>query len=194
MTHAIESFLNFRTVSPDPMAEKWAVECVKLIRYALPRAIQDPESLLDREMLSAAATLGGMCIKTRPTSLPHLCSYSMWGKIPHGLAVALMLPVFWRFYLEGTPEIAAQTMKLAGIFHSEKEQKTPQDVIAACEAFIASVSPAANLSALPCFNRELAAKIASDAVKNPGKLLSAPRPVSPEEAETVLFNILSKEL
>jgi len=194
MTHAIESLLNFRAKDPDPMAEKWAVACVKLIRFALPRVLQDPESQLDREMLSAAAVLGGMCIKTRPTALPHLCSYSMWGRIPHGYAVSLLLSSFWKFYLDGPQEVAAQTMKLAGIFPSDSEQKTPADVVAACEAFIASVSPYAKISAVPGFDQALVAKIAADALKNQSKLLSAPRSVPADEAEKIISDILSKAI
>ncbi|MBO5959103.1 MAG: iron-containing alcohol dehydrogenase, partial [Lentisphaeria bacterium] len=105
MTHSIESLLNI-TAEANPEAEQWALESVRLIRFALPRVLKDPDnSAVEREMLSAAAAFGGMCIACRPTALPHLCSYSMWGKIPHGLAVALLLPHFWRYYLEGDAKI-----------------------------------------------------------------------------------------
>ena len=187
MTHSIESLLNFRAKDADPAAEDWALMSVKLIRNALPCA----EKAESRAMLSAAAALGGMCIACRPTALPHLCSYSMWGKVPHGLAVALLLPHFWRYYLAGgTPEIAAQTMKLNGIFAGA----TPEEVVLSCEKFIAEVSPYKRLSELEDFDSAMVEKIAADAVLNPVKLQTAPRPVAPEEAETLIRDILRKAL
>ena len=187
MTHSIESLLNFRAKDADPAAEDWALMSVKLIRNALPCA----EKAESRAMLSAAAALGGMCIACRPTALPHLCSYSMWGKVPHGLAVALLLPHFWRYYLAGgTPEIAAQTMKLNGIFAGA----TPEEVVLSCEKFIAEVSPYKRLSELEDFDFAMVEKIAADAVLNPVKLQTAPRPVAPEEAETLIREILRKAL
>lgn len=187
MTHAIESLLNFRAKDADPAAEDWTLMSVKLIRNALPCA----EKAESRAMLSAAAALGGMCIACRPTALPHLCSYSMWGKVPHGLAVALLLPHFWRYYLAGgTPELAAQTMKLNGIFAGA----TPEEVVLSCEKFIAEVSPYKRLSELEDFDSAMVEKIAADAVLNPVKLQTAPRPVAPEEAETLIREILRKAL
>ena len=187
MTHSIESLLNFRAKDADPAAEDWALMSVKLIRNALPCA----EKAESRAMLSAAAALGGMCIACRPTALPHLCSYSMWGKVPHGLAVALLLPHFWRYYLAGgTPEIAAQTIKLNGIFAGA----TPEEVVLSCEKFIAEVSPYKRLSELEDFDSAMVEKIAADAVLNPVKLQTAPRPVAPEEAETLIREILRKAL
>ena len=187
MTHSIESLLNFRAKDADPAAEDWALMSVKLIRNALPCA----EKAESRAMLSAAAALGGMCIACRPTALPHLCSYSMWGKVPHGLAVALLLPHFWRYYLAGgTPEIAAQTMKLNGIFTGT----TPEEVVLSCEKFIAEVSPYKRLSELEDFDSAMVEKIAADAVLNPVKLQTAPRPVAPDEAETLIREILRKAL
>ena len=184
LVHSIESFLNTKSAAADPASDDWAIESIKLIRYALPLAMKEPENLLYREMLSAGATLGGMCISCRPTSLPHLCSFSLYGKIPHGLAVAGFLPMFWRYYLADS-DVQKQTMRLAGIFASEQSQTTPESVVDAVEQFIRSFTPAMNLS-----DDEIA-KIASDASGNPMKLSSAPRPVTLENASEIIRNILS---
>ncbi len=190
LTHAAESLLN--TKSGHPEAEEWALESIKLIRYALPRILSKAEpDPLDREMLSAAATLAGMCIRLRPTALPHLCSYSMWGKIHHGLAVALLLPHFWRYYLTESA-VAEQTMKLAGIFPSEQPQNTPEDVIAAFEEFLKNVSPIKTLKDAKVLDPEMIAKIASDAAKTPAKLQSAPRSITADTAEQELTAILTR--
>lgn len=185
MTHAIESLLNYRAKNADPAAESWALMSVALIRHALP-CYEEREA---RNMLAAAAAIGGMCIACRPTALPHLCSYSMWGKVPHGLAVALLLPHFWRYYLDGDiPEIAEQTMKLSPIFGGS----TPGEVVSACEAFIARVSPYKKLSEIESFDSTMVEKIASDAILNPVKLQTAPRPVVLNDARDLIYKILRK--
>ena len=187
MTHSIESLLNFRAKDAAPEAESWALKSIELIKHALPRA----EQAESRTMLAAAAALGGMCIACRPTALPHLCSYSMWGKVPHGFAVALLLPHFWRYYLEGgLPEITNQTMKLRAIFNGE----TPEDIIRTCEHFIAEVSPFQKLSEVDGFDSEMVEKIAADAVLNPVKLQTAPRPVALNDAKEIIYEILRKAI
>lgn len=196
LTHSIESLLNVHAKSSDPDAGNWAMESVKLITRALPRVLKEPDSIPGREMLSAAATLGGMCIQTRPTALPHLCSYSLWGKVPHGFAVALLLPVFWRYYLEGGDEaLSARTMSLAKFFPAKTPPEKPLDVVAAYEAFLNSLSPVVpKLCEIKGFDEALVKKIAADGAKNPVKLQSAPRKIAPGDAEKVLWEILRKTL
>lgn len=186
MVHSIESFLNTKTSGADPASDDWAQESIRLVRYALPRALETPDDLLAREMLSAAATLGGMCIAARPTSLPHLCSFSLYGKIAHGYAVAGFLPLFWRYYLK-EEAVRAQTMRLAGIFPSAAPQRSPEEVVDAVEAFIQSCAKPLELTP------ELIGKIASDALANPMKLASAPRPVPPDDAARIIRAVLSGE-
>lgn len=196
LTHSIESLLNIHADSSDPDSGKWALESVKLITQALPRALKDPRSAIDREKLSAAATLGGMCIQTRPTALPHLCSYSLWGKIPHGFAVALLLPAFWRFYLEsGNKTLAAKTMLLANFFPAQTAPENPADVVSAYENFLKSLSPAVpELCSIKGFGKELLQKIASDAAQNPLKLQNSPRKIDLKNAADTILKILLKTL
>ncbi len=190
-THAVESLLNCKAENADPLTEEWAMEAIKLIRYALPRLLHEDNinGAIEREMLSAAATLAGMCIKERPTALPHLCSYSLWGKVPHGVAVAMFLPHFMRYYLAGSDkDVTAQIMKLATIFPLDN----PEHIIDAVERFILTNSPVQKLSEIEGYDKETVAKIAADAVKNPAKLASAPRAV--EDPKKTLTEILSKTL
>ena len=105
----------------------------------------------------------------------------------------MLLPPFWRYYL-AEPKAAERTMLLADVFPSDAPQTTPEDVADAAAAFIAQYSGAPKLSALPCFNAAMVEKIASDAVKNPMKLASAPRPVDPESAAGIISGILKQEL
>ena len=193
LTHNIESLLNTGASETKFATNRNAVYAIRLIKDNLPLAFRDPDDVYVRERLCAAATIGGMQIADRPTSLPHLCSFSFYGKVPHGIAAAMLLPPFWRYYL-AEKAVAERTMLLADVFPSEAPQKTPDDVVNAAAAFISKYSGAPKLSALPCFNAAMVDRIAADAVKNPMKLASAPRPVPPESAAEIISGILQKEL
>ena len=193
LTHNIESLLNTGAPETQSATNGNAIYAVRLIRDNLPRVFRDPNDVNARERLCAAATIGGMQIADRPTSLPHLGSFSFYGKVPHGIAASMLLPPFWRYYLAENA-VAERTLLLADVFPSEAPQKTPDDVVDAAAAFISKYAGFPKLSALPCFDAAMVAKIASDAVKNPMKLASAPRPVSPENAAEIISGILEKEL
>ena len=189
LTHNIESMLNISAPETEFARNELAVYAVRLIKDNLPLVFHDPNDVNARERLCAAATIGGMQIAERPTSLPHLGSFSFYGRVPHGIAAAMLLPPFWRFYLE-KKAVAERTMLLAEVFPG----KTPGEVVDAVSAFIAKYAGVPSLSALPAFDAAMVDKIASDAVKNPMKLASAPRPVDPENAAEIISGILKQEL
>ena len=193
LTHSIESLLNINAPETKFATNGNAAFAIRLIRDNLPLAFRDPNDVNVRERLCAAATIGGMQIADRPTSLPHLGSFSFYGQVPHGIAASMLLPPFWRYYL-AEKAVAERTMLLADVFPSEAPQKTPSDVVDAAAAFIAKYAGVPKLSALPCFDAAMVDRIASDAVKNPMKLASAPRPVAPENAAEIISGILKKEL
>ena len=190
MVHSIESILNQNAPSAHPDSREWGRESIRLIVRALPVVLKSPGNVVAREYLSAAATLGGMCIRNRPTSLPHLCSFSLYGKIPHGLAVAALLIPFWRYYL-GDKAVRETTMEMAGLF-SRTIEKTPEEVVDACANFLVSCGGPGKLSEVEGLDRSVIAKIAADAVLNPMKLQSCPRPMSPDNAEALITEILEK--
>ena len=193
LTHNIESLLNINAPETKFATNRNALYAVRLIRDNLPLAFRDPNDVNVRERLCAAATIGGMQIAERPTSLPHLGSFSFYGQVPHGIAAAMLLPPFWRYYL-AEKAVAERTMMLAGVFPSEAPQKTPDDVVNAAAAFISAYAGVPKLSALSCFDAAMVDRIAADAVKNPMKLASAPRPVAPESAAGIISGILKQEL
>ena len=193
LTHCIEALLNTGSPETKFATNSNAVYAVRLIRDNLPRVFRDPNDVNARERLCAAATIGGIMIADRPTSLPHLGSFSFYGQVPHGVAASMLLPPFWRFYLAENA-VAERTMLLADVFPSDAPQKTPEDVVDAAAAFIAKYAGVPKLSALPCFDAAMVDRIAADAVKNPVKLASAPRPVAPENAAEIISGILRKEL
>ena len=188
LVHCVESVLNYKAENAHPNSIAWGLQGIRLIAAGLPAVLKQPDHELGRTFLSAAAVLGGMCIRNRPTSLPHLCSFSFFGKVSHGDAVAALLPPFWKYYLE-EPAVREATMKMAGIFGSQAEN-SPEDVVRNAAAFIAACKGPARLADLGC-DRSIIAKAAQDAVLNPMKLQSCPRPVSPDNAAEIINGILS---
>ncbi len=186
LVHAVESFLNFKAMKVAPGAEAWSLEAIRLIVSALPETLTAPTSET-RACLSAAATLAGMAIRTAPTSLPHLLSYSFCGKASHGSAVAALLPHFWRYYL-AVPEVRERTMRLKTAFPGS----TAEEIVDSYCAFIHRCGGVTDPGRLTGCGPEMIDKLAEDALLNPVKLESAPRSVTAETCKTVFHEVLDK--
>lgn len=188
IVHSIESLLNNTSPEAPAQSEEWALESIRLIAENLPEAVKNGQNKEARMALASAATLGGMCITHRPTSLPHLASFSLYGKVTHGQAVAALLPGFWRYYI-GEKSVADVTMKLSGIFAQEKENDA-SSVIDSFVEFVRRVGGAPSPGELG-LEKYLIEKIANDAVLNPVKLQSCPRKINRENASSVISEILT---
>lgn len=187
LAHLLEGFLNTRADNTSGNANYRAVAGIRAIVENLPRIIKDPADEKARKALALASALGGTVIRFKSTGLPHLCSFSWFGRIEHGMAVVMLLPEAWRYYL-GNPEVAARTMELAPLFPGN----TPEEVIVSFRKFLASVGVPPSLAAYPLLTLELMAQTAKSAGANRMKLELAPRPVPLEESEKILLDILTK--
>ena len=186
--HAVESLLNFRAAAQHPEATAWGLAAVRLIRQSLPIALGTARGFvpLARAELALASTLAGMCIKVCPTSLPHLCSFSVCGHASHGAAVASLLPNFWRWYLGGSPECAERTRLLAPLLGGT----TPQETVQATAEFIESCGVSTHPGRLTGLPAAFIDQLAQDAAQNPMKLESAPRPLSAANCQVAFHEAL----
>jgi alcohol dehydrogenase class IV len=130
-----------------------------------------------------------MTIRFKSTGLPHLCSFSWFGRIAHGDAVAILLPECWRYYL-GNPAVQSRTMELAEIFPGT----TPQEVISSYEDFLDSIGMPGGLSAWNGIDAALIERTARSGEQNKMKLELAPRPVPLEESYDILEAIMKLSL
>ena len=185
LAHLIEGFLNVGADSRHPQANLWAKTGVELVARYLVRAVADPDDIEARRGMLVASTLGGMTIRFKSTGLPHLCSFSLFGRIAHGEAVALLLPGAWRYYL-ANPAVAERTMELADIFPGT----TPQEVIASYQEFIRSTGLPEKLSAWQGITPELLERTAGSGAENRMKLDNAPNPVPLEKSYDILLSIM----
>ena len=185
LAHLLEGFLNTGADGNHPGANTWAFRGAELVRNNLAAALRnEPDA---RRNMALAATLGGMTIRFKSTGLPHLCSFSWFGRIPHGIAAIMLLPESWRYYL-GNPAVAERTMKLAPLFPGEE----PEEVIRSFRRFLTSLGVPEKLRAFPGLTPELMERTAGAAGENKMKLELAPRPVPVEQSRLILREILLK--
>ncbi len=187
LAHSIEGFLNTGADGNEPRANAWALESIRLIRGALPAAVADGSCREARAAMARAATLGGMVIRFKSTGLPHLCSFSWFGRLAHGIAVAMLLPASWRYYL-GNPAVAKRTMQLAPIFPG----RNPEEVITSFRDFLDRLGVPKALRECPGITPELLEATAASAGENRMKLELAPRPVPVAESRGILSAILKQ--
>ena len=187
LAHLLEGFLNVRADGNHPLANEWALAGIRLIRDNLRTALEAPSDMTARRNMALAASLGGMVIRYKSTGLPHLCSFSWFGRIEHGIAAILLLPAAWRYYLE-EPSVAERTMLLRDVFGG----KVPSEVVAGFRAFLTSLGVPKSLAAYPDITPELLEKTAASGRENAMKLELAPRRVPLERSREILSAILEE--
>jgi alcohol dehydrogenase class IV len=187
LAHSLEGFLNIGQDGNHPQANDWALESIRLVKEFLPRAIANGNDIEAREALSVAATLGGMVIRYKSTGLPHLCSFSWFGRIEHGIAVALLLPAAWKYYIQ-REEVATRTMQLKDIFPGE----TPAEIIASYRKFLKTCGVPENLKAFAGITPELLDLTAKSTGLNKMKLDLAPKPVPLANSYNIILEILKQ--
>jgi alcohol dehydrogenase class IV len=185
MAHSLEGFLNVRQDAAHPSANSWALQSVKLVVENLPRVLQEPENIEARTALAVASCLGGMVIRYKSTGLPHLCSFSWFGHIEHGIAVSILLPHALDYYIQST-EIRQRVMKLQDIFPGD----SPSAIISSYRNFLSECGVPASLKAFPGITKELLDATAKNAGQNKMKLELAPKPVPLENSYEILSKIL----
>lgn len=187
LAHLLEGFLNTRADESSGNANYRAIAGIRLIVDNLPRIIEDPDNAAARKNLAVASCLGGSVIRFKSTGLPHLCSFSWFGRIEHGMAVIMLLPAAWEYYL-GNEDVAQRTMELAPVFPGN----TPEEVINSFRRFTTKLGVPPTLAAYPMLTWDLMESTAKSAGANKMKLELAPRPVPLEESNRILLGILEK--
>lgn len=102
LSHAIEGYV---CTQASPVTDILAIEAIRLIAEALPRAISEPQNLRIREKMLFASMLAGMVISSAGAGIIHGMGYSisLYYGAPHGLANALLMPQAMEFNLVASP-------------------------------------------------------------------------------------------
>lgn len=116
LAHAMESYINVS--KSNPFSDLVALETIKIISENLRRAVLNGEDLIAREKMAWGSTLAGMVISQAGTTLVHAMSYPLAAhiNIPHGIAVAILLPEMVRDTWKFSQEKFANIAKAMGIY------------------------------------------------------------------------------
>ena len=103
LTHAIESYAARRA---SPMSRLYSREAFRLIRTWLPRVIADGDDLEARSNMAQAALYAGIAVANAGAGAIHALAYPLGGrtKIPHGIAIAILLPHVLRQNMVASPD------------------------------------------------------------------------------------------
>ena len=187
MTHLMEGYLNTVDEGADPQANLRALLGLDLVFAALPRVVADPGDHGARELMSMAATLGGMVLYHKQAGGPHLNSFSWCNVMDHGEACAVMLPYYAAYYAPAVPEKLAVLRDLMGVADSGDAVR---DVAKGLLDFYGRLGFSQTLKEFPDFREELIEKAVNDASQNAVKLKAMPRPISLEQSREILGVII----
>ena len=96
LTHALESYLSVRA---NPWSDGVALQGIKMIAASLPRACADGTDLEARSQMLLAAHMAGIGMAGTGLGICHAIGHALGGRfdIPHGAALAVLLPQVLRF-------------------------------------------------------------------------------------------------
>ena len=111
LAHAVETAV---TKKRSAVSCLFSTEAFELIQANLPRVLREPNDLEARGHMLKAATYAGIAVENSMLGAAHSTANPLTAQfdIPHGQAVAVMLPTVVR-YNAGEPEVAADYAALA---------------------------------------------------------------------------------
>ncbi|MBR2357681.1 MAG: iron-containing alcohol dehydrogenase [Lentisphaeria bacterium] len=188
LAHLLEGWLNVTMDEGKAFINNAARVGVELVRDNLAKVLSDPDDLSARKAMQIASALGGLTIRNKSTGLPHLLSFSWFGRIEHGIAVARLLPAAWRYYV-GRKEVTERTLEIGKVLGGT----TVEAVINNYERVL-ELWQVPKLNSFAGLTTELLEQTCRSAGANRMKLELAPRPVPLEASENVLRDILSEAM
>jgi alcohol dehydrogenase len=183
MTHSIESLLSR---NPNPFAEGIALQVIRTVASWLPVAVEDGSHLEARGQLLLASHLAGVGQASGTgVGLVHAIGHALGtrGRLPHGTALAAVLPEVLAFYLEHEGlrdrELALVGVALGAASPADPWADAARAGIDALDAFLRRVGQRPTLAALGV-DAALIPVIALDAVDDPA-IANSPR--LPDQAQ-----------
>lgn len=191
LTHSLESLLS---ANPNPFAEAMAVGVIGTVGAWLPRAVADGSDLEARAQLLMASHLAGVGQASGTgVGLVHALGHAIGtrGRLPHGLALATVLPEVLAFYLERPGlrdrELARVGVALRAASPTESDATAAGAAIGAVRRLLTEVGQRPTLRSLG-FDEALLDTVARDAIDD-AAIRNAPRLPSLPEARAILASV-----
>lgn len=192
--HAAESYCSTRK---NPIGDMLALETVHLIRHHLPDAVEDPDNLAARTILSWAATAGGMCIVFKGCISQHALEHALTAvnpELPHGLGLACLSRAYFRHLAAVVPERVADLALAMGVEEVEDLPAAdgPGAFLAALEELLGRVGLANDRLRDWGFTPDQAEALADNAWTTMGRLFDVtPGSMTRDEAAAILREALA---
>jgi alcohol dehydrogenase class IV len=192
MTHSLESLLSR---NGNPFAEAMALGVVRTVSEWLPRAVVDGSDLEARAQMLMAAHLAGVGQASGTgVGLVHALGHALGtrGRLPHGTALAVVLPEVLAFYLE-EPGLRDRELALVGVaLRAASATEQPETAAGAAggelRRLLASLGQRPTLRSLG-FDEALLDVVAHDAIDDVA-IRNSPRLPTVEQARAILGSVL----
>ena len=185
MTHSIESLLSR---NPNPFAEAIALGVIRTVGEWLPRAFADGSDIEARSQLLVASHLAGLGQASGTgVGLVHALGHAIGtrGRLPHGTALATVLPEVLAFDVDARPrELALMGIALGVAAPSDRPGTAAGATVAGVTALLRSVGQRRTLRELG-IGDDLLPVIVRDALDDPA-INNTPRLPTADEAASIL--------
>ena len=189
MTHSLESLLS---ANPNPFAESTALGVIRTVATWLPRAVADGGDLEARSQMLLASHLAGVGQASGTgVGLVHALGHALGarGGLPHGTALAAVLPEvldFYRGVRDHELALVGVTLKVAS--PTEDEPTAAGVAIGAIRRLCEEVGQRPTLRSLG-FDERVLDLIAEDAIADEA-IRNSPRLPRPSEVRAILAFVL----
>jgi alcohol dehydrogenase class IV len=185
LTHALESLLS---ANPNPFAEAMALAAIRTIGAWLPRAVADGSNLEARETMLMASHIAGLGQASGTgVGLVHALGHAIGtrGQLPHGLALATVLPEVLETYRGiRDRELALVAVALAAASPGDDPALAANAAIDAVRGLCTAVSLRPTLRSLG-FDDASLELVTDDALADPA-IRNSPRLPTRPEARAIL--------
>jgi len=189
MTHSLESLLS---ASPNPFAEATAIGVIRTVVPWLPRAVADGADLEARSQMLVASHLAGVGQASGTgVGLVHALGHALGtrGRLPHGTALAVILPEVLEFYRGVRDrELAMVGVALKVASPTEDDATAAGAAIGAIARLCAQVGQRPSLRALG-FDDATLDLVTEDAIAD-AAIRNSPRLPTAAEARSILASVL----
>lgn len=187
ITQLIESYIS-RKACPIPQAV--AVQGLRMAIAALPEAVRNPTSRPAREKMAHAAMLSGMALANSGLGLAHGIAPALGvvGRVPHGKACALMLPVALRVNQQAAEHRLAQLARWVFENHAARSSRQAADFfVGKIEELCDSLGLPRRLSEVGIQHDQITQVVAA---RSGSSMSGNPKELSEHELRSILESIL----
>ena len=185
LTHAVEAYIGNSNVAN---TEEYAEKAVKLIFANVENAYNNGKDIDARNNMLKASYYAGMAFTRAYVGYVHAIGHNLGGfyHVPHGLAMAVIMPHVLDFYGEAAYERLAKLAEISGVkFTGTNEDKA--------KAFIAEVRAMNERMGIPttfdCIKEEDIPTIAQRALKEGNPLYPVPKIMDFDECVALIKEI-----